>query len=117
MSEAFENPAPHDAGAPKRVCFEGEMTVYRALEVKLALLAALADAHALEIDLSAVGEIDSAGVQLLLLVRRQAEASGKAVRLAAASEAVAETLDILGLGSHFSAAGPVTEPCRDGVCA
>jgi anti-anti-sigma factor len=117
MSATFENPASHDVAAPTRVRIQGEMTVYRALELKQALLVALADAHTLEIDLSAVGEIDSAGVQLLLLAHRQAEASGKAMRLAAMSETVAETLEILGLGSHFPSAQPAAATSISGVCA
>ena len=61
------------------VLVEGELAIYRAVEFKDRLLAALSAAGEVEVDLSQVNEMDSAGVQLLLLTRREAMASGKPV--------------------------------------
>ena len=83
---------------------DGELTIYRAAELAVALktaLAAVADGGALELDLSGVAEMDSAGVQLLLAARRSALESGRALRLAARSAAVDDVLAILQLTTLF----------------
>lgn len=81
------------------VCrIEGEMTVYRAAELKPVLLQAARDGAAPALDLSAVTEIDTAGVQLLLLARSVAAARGVPLHLPAASAVVRDTLAFLGIG-------------------
>jgi anti-anti-sigma regulatory factor len=47
------------------------MTIYQAQAQKEQLLAALAATEHLELDLSAVTEMDTAGLQLLLLLKRE----------------------------------------------
>lgn len=79
------------------VLVEGELAIYRAVEFKDRLLAALSAAGEVEVDLSQVNEMDSAGVQLLLLTRREAMASGKRLRITATSQAAAEALRLCGL--------------------
>ena len=84
---------------------DGELTIYRAAELCEALKGALAgapDRGALEVDLSAVTEMDSAGVQLLMAARKSARAAGRELRLANASRAVAEVFAILRLDAHFA---------------
>jgi len=92
-------------GAPVALRIEGEMTIYRAAELKGvlddALAAAVAGAQALILDLSQVTEFDSAGVQLLLVARREAERHGQALRLAACSPAVHEVFGLTGLAARF----------------
>lgn len=51
---------------------EGELTIYRAAELKDALLAAVNHSPVLEVDLAGVTDIDTAGVQLLMLAKRSA---------------------------------------------
>jgi anti-anti-sigma factor len=82
---------------------EGELSIYRAAELKPLMLAALDDRVA-GFDLSEVTEIDTAGVQLLLLARREAAARGLALRLASASPAVRSAFALLELDSHLAAA-------------
>ena len=89
------------AGAFTRLAVEGSMTVYEAVEQKKGLLEALAGAQALELDLSAVDEIDTAGLQLLFLARREGCKTDKPVRLVAKSDALTEVLGRYGLGSSF----------------
>jgi len=80
----------------------GEFTIYRAAEIRAELVAALATCEqGLEIDLAAVTEIDSAGVQLLIAASSTARTTGRRVVLGAASEPVREVLALLGLGDSF----------------
>lgn len=75
---------------------EGEMSIYRAVELKEQMFGRGPALPA--IDLSAVTELDTAGVQLLLLAQREARAHGSELSLTAPSEAVREVLTLLGLG-------------------
>ena len=87
-----------------RFRIEGELTIYRAAELAAAMKAALADlpaGGAFEVDLSDVTEMDSAGVQLLISARRSASQSGRSLRIAGSSAAVAEVFQTLQLASHF----------------
>jgi anti-anti-sigma factor len=81
---------------------DGELTIYRAAELRDALLAALAglaDGDSLQVDLSAVTEMDCAGVQLLMAARKTARAGGRDVRIVDRSPAVTEVFDILQLAA------------------
>lgn len=100
--------------AEKRLVLEGELTIYGAAELQARLVASLADApEGLDIDLSGVSELDSAGVQLLMAARRAALATGRSVTLCAPSDAVREVFDLFDLASFFdlaTAASPQGEP-------
>ncbi len=74
---------------------EGDLTIRRVQEMKDVILARLAQSQALEVDLAGVTEIDTAGIQLLLMARRAAQASRKELRLVAHSHAVAALFDLL----------------------
>lgn len=89
---------------------EGEMTIYRAAELKQALLASLDQAEELEIDLTAVTELDSAGVQILILAKKQALEKHRKLRLIAHSPAVLDVLDLLNLAAYFG--DPLVIPSR-----
>lgn len=75
---------------------EGEMTIYRAAELKRELLAALDQASTLELDLSKVTDIDGAGIQLLILAMRTAREQGVALHTVDHSAAVREVFALLG---------------------
>ena len=75
----------------------GELSIYRAADLKAPLLAALEAEGELELDLSGVTEMDTAGLQLVLLARREAGACGKRMTLAACSEAVRDVLALCGI--------------------
>lgn len=77
---------------------EGELTIFRALELKQALLA---DPAPLEIDLSGVTDIDTAGVQLLMLAKKTAQAARRELRLVAHSPAVIEVFELLNVAAYF----------------
>lgn len=80
---------------------EGDMTIYRAAELKQALLDALNGATSLEVDLHGVTEIDSAGIQLLMLTKATGQANACEVRLLNHSPAVLEVFELLDLAAHF----------------
>ncbi len=84
-----------------RITLGEDMTIYHAAIQKKALIDALNASARLEIDLSAVGEIDTAGFQLLVLVKREAQRLGKQAHIVAHSEAVRELLDFYNMAAEF----------------
>lgn len=80
---------------------EGEMTIYRAAELKDTLLQAVAAQPVVEVDLSAVNEFDSAGLQLLMLAKRAAQAAQRELRLVNPSPAVVDVLQLFDLAAFF----------------
>ena len=90
-----------------RVSVAGDMTVYCASELKPALLLEAAAAHnLLELDLSQVQELDTAGLQLLLLLDR--EMQGR-LRIVACSPGVQAVLQLTHLNHLLGAHTPVPE--------
>lgn len=89
---------------------EGEMTIYRAAELKQALLDALQPGAVLELDLSGVTDIDSAGLQLLMLTKTTAKASGGDLKFASRSPVVLEVIELLNLAEWFG--DPLVIPPR-----
>lgn len=87
---------------------EGSMSIYDAAKLKTALMNILQKYQQLEIDLSSVDEMDTAGLQLLLLLKRSAVQSGKNVSLVAHSPASLDVIDRYNLGSYFG--DPVIMP-------
>ncbi|MFT4101720.1 MAG: STAS domain-containing protein [Burkholderiaceae bacterium] len=88
---------------------DGELTIYRAQEIRQALRDALAAAGpSLTIDLSAVTDIDSAGVQLLMAARRQALDEGRTLALVEHGPAVVDAFALFDLAAWFG--DPIVEP-------
>jgi anti-sigma B factor antagonist len=77
---------------------EGELTIFRALELKPVVLEA---PYPLEIDLSGVTEMDTAGLQLLMVAKRDAVLAGREFRLVGHSPAVIEVLELLNVAAYF----------------
>ena len=65
------------------------------------LLDALAAADELELDLLQVGEIDTAGLQLLILLKKEAQRAGKQVTVVAHSQAVRSVIDFCNLAAEL----------------
>jgi anti-sigma B factor antagonist len=78
-----------------------ELTIYTAAQQKEDLLAKFSQSEGMEIDLSQVQEMDSAGVQVLMLLKREAEDKGKPLHLVNHSQAVVEIFELLDLSSFF----------------
>ncbi|MGZ3236255.1 MAG: STAS domain-containing protein [Burkholderiaceae bacterium] len=83
------------------LCVEGDLAIYRASDLKKSLLNALMENDTLEVNLSAVTEIDTAGVQILIMLKQIAERKNKGLRLVAHSEAVSDVFDLLNLAPYF----------------
>ncbi|MEW6612563.1 MAG: STAS domain-containing protein [Pseudomonadota bacterium] len=84
-----------------RLGIDGEMSIYTAAALKDALLQPLADCAELEVSLAGVSELDGAGLQLLLLLKREAARRDKALRLVAHSPATLEVLELCNLAAYF----------------
>ena len=91
---------PTTAGV-RQLAMMQDMTIYHALEQKAQLLGALNEGQTLELDLSQVAEMDTSGLQLLLLVKREASKAGKEVKLTAHSPTVREVIEFTHLARHF----------------
>ena len=87
-------------GAAACLAVEGELTIYRAAELHPVLLDAVRTIDAPALDLSQVTEFDCAGMQLLLVARREAQRLGKALVLRGASPAVCEAFAMLGMSAE-----------------
>jgi anti-sigma B factor antagonist len=85
----------------QRLIVREELTIYHALEQKSALLDALGACDELELDLAQVGEIDSAGLQLLILLKQEAQRAGKRLSIVAHSQAVRAAIDFCNLAAQF----------------
>lgn len=96
-----------------RAIVDGSMTIYEAATDKSVLLDALAHAKEAEIDLSAVCEMDTAGLQILILAKRESVKAGKVVRLVGHSPASLDVIERYGLSGYFS--GPIGNTARDPV--
>jgi anti-sigma B factor antagonist len=92
----------HQEGRHTRLRIAGELTIYEAAALYQALLASLAESDTLELDLTEVTELDTAGFQQLYLLRREALAAGKAMRISAHSAATRDVLDLCRVHAHFA---------------
>jgi anti-sigma B factor antagonist len=84
-----------------RAIVDGSMTIYEAAADKSVLLDALAKAKETEIDLSSVREMDTAGLQILILAKRESLKAGRVMRLVAQSPASQDVLDRYNLADYF----------------
>jgi anti-anti-sigma factor len=85
----------------QRLTLTEDLTIYTAIPLKDKLVAALAGCDELELDLSQVSEIDTAGFQLLVMAKREATRLSKALRVVAHSATVRELLDFYNTVAYF----------------
>ena len=83
---------------PAALRIAGELTIFRAMELKPIVLA---NPLPEEIDLSGVTELDTAGVQLLMLAKRTASTQQRELRLVGHSPAVIEVFELLNVAAYF----------------
>ena len=84
-----------------QVKVSGEMTIYTAAELKQALTPLLYRQQTLELDLSQVSEMDSAGLQLLLAAKKTMQQGGYPLHLVMHSHAVLDALELCQLAAFF----------------
>lgn len=82
-------------GGGCRVVLDGELTIYTVSEINAALARAVLEHDETEVDLGGVEEMDTAGLQVMLMAKR---CSGKTVRFVNHSDAVLRLLDLANLG-------------------
>lgn len=89
----------------KRKCqayIDGEMTIYNAALIREKLFPVLQDSRDLVIHLANVTEIDSAGVQLLMLAKKDRATNDLTLCLTDHSDAVLDVFELMGLVSYFN---------------
>ena len=99
--------------ASQRLSLAEDLTIYHALDQKTHLLDALAMSDELELDLQQVGEIDTAGLQLLLLLKKEAQRTHKKVSIIAHSQAVRAVIDFCNLAAELG--DPLVIPAAETV--
>ena len=85
----------------RRLSLTEDLTIYHALDQKTMLLDALSTTDELELDLSQVGDIDTTGLQLLILLKKEAHRCGKRVSIDAHSQAVRSVIDFCHLATEL----------------
>jgi anti-anti-sigma factor len=73
---------------------DGEVTIYQAAALRESLMEQFALLPAIELDLSAVAEMDTAGLQLVLAAKAEALHASKPFRVIAISDSVRDLLDL-----------------------
>jgi len=88
-------------GGVCHITIEGDMTIYTAAEMKQELLSATDKCKRIEMDLSGISELDSAGFQLLLQLKRMGKSDDIEVLLESHSPAVLDVLNLYGMDQYF----------------
>lgn len=79
----------------------GELTIYTAANEKQALQEALDSTEELEVNLSQVSEMDSAGLQVLIVLKQEAARRKKKLHYSMHSKAVLEILEMSNMTASF----------------
>ncbi len=83
------------------LAIDGELSIYRADELKHALIEPLQSGVRLIVDLAKVSELDTCGLQLLMLAKRTAKAVGGELQLVGHSPAVVDVFELLNVAAFF----------------
>jgi anti-anti-sigma factor len=91
----------------------GELNIYSAARLWPELLQALEAAERLEISLAGLEDLDTAGVQVLLMLRREAARQGKPLVFCGHSPAAREVIGLYRLTGELGE--PLPDPQQQGV--
>ena len=80
---------------------KGELSIYTVAALRQQLLDALDGAAEVDVDLSEVSEMDSAGMQLMVAAKREAALRDKVLRFSGHSPAVFDVLELCKLSGHL----------------
>ena len=89
--------ADADSDAANTMALPRELTIYQVGALSTELASRIASGGALTLDAAEVVELDGAGVQLLLALRRHAQSLGRTFSVVRPSDEFEETLTLLGL--------------------
>ena len=95
----------------KRLTVEGDLTIYHAAEIKQRLIDGVRTSDVLELDLSHVGEMDTAGFQLLALAKRESQKLDHVLRIVGHSPAVREVVEFFNMVAFFG--DPLVIPANE----
>jgi len=84
-----------------RIRIDNELTIYTANEVNTTIRDALAANSSVAIDLTGVTEIDTAGLQILLVARKEAILRDRKVRFIGHNHVVIDCLRLMNLANFF----------------
>lgn len=87
--------------ATTRIDIKGELSIFTAATLRQQLLDAFDTGLELEVDLSAVSEMDSAGMQLMVAAKREASVRNQPLRFTGHSPAVVDILELCDLSGHL----------------
>lgn len=82
----------------------GDLTIYQAPVLKKNITSLSYSCDAVELDLHATEDIDTAGIQVLMLIKRELESLGKTMKVTAISDSVKATFNLLQLDLNTHAA-------------
>jgi len=103
----------HDQAGRHSLSIAGDLNIYAAATAKQDLLQALEAVDQLEVDLSGIEDFNSSGVQLLLLLKREAARQRKQLEFVGHSSVVREVIDLLNLGAQLG--DPLVIPKHEGA--
>lgn len=83
------------------ITVDGALDIYHSAEIKQHLIDGIRGSQVLELDLSRVPEMDTAGLQLLALTKREGKQLDHAMRIVAHSPAVREVIEFFNLVAFF----------------
>ena len=90
-----------DENGLQTVLVAGECNIYSAAAFKDGLKADIDSSEHIAMDLSGVFEIDTSGVQVLILAKRECSAQNKEFKIVKMSRAVEGALELLNLTKFF----------------
>lgn|GEM_PF-261726 len=88
---------------------EGDMTIYTAAALKSELMDHIKQTSECEIVLSDVGKMDSAGMQLLILAKREAARHKTPLRFIGHSKAVMDVMDTYDMSAYLGGTTSIAE--------
>ena len=94
-----------------RLTVDGDLTIYHAGEIRQRLIEDVRAAAVLELDLSHVKEMDTAGFQLLALAKRESQKLGHSLHLIGHSPAVLEVIEFFNMVAFFG--DPLVIPANE----
>ena len=100
-------------GDGSQIGIEGELSIYHVAEAKEQLLALVEQAQQLDFDLSRVSEVDSAGLQLLILLKREASERGNEMRIVGHSQPLVDLIQLFDLAAYFGDPVLLTEEVEE----
>lgn len=98
----MENPeSPPRTDKIERMSITQDMTIYHAEAIKKELMLTLDRGNIIELDLSQVTEIDTSGIQILMLAKRECQKHGQTLKIMAHSTSVHELIDFYNIAAFF----------------